>query len=480
MADQSIQILIKTIADATGITLTTEQIGKLKEAMDDSKESAGGLADATDILKQSDDSAHESVEKLHISHRALHLVMQMIGRETSPMLGRALTGALYGPIGMVIALGAAVEWVKKSFDEYNKSLDEQGAQAAKPAFDAIKNIASQWDESKKRMGDYFAALSEAGKSKDTVDEALKTEKQITDAKIDGIKKVIEALGQEALARARNMGATEEQLQEIEKKTKTSIEGLGDQKKTGDINRLKKELAERNAPGEQMSLDEQARAAQSKADAAAIKLKNAQDELKTIRDGEDGKGKSPAVTRLEELEKVKERNDSMSVVGPNMGKNSKGTAMINEAVEAARQAVNREKARRKQLEAEIERLQELAATANTEAGNAQTKGKHNAERVAELPGLIGTQDKVDKFEDTDKTIEGGVVAELAVMKSGKANQQQTEAINKLHALADASGTSMSAILLILYRSIAAHSSQQDQIAAIQQQFVDLNARIPPTY
>jgi hypothetical protein len=130
MADQSIQILIKTIADATGITLTTEQITKLKDAIGETKGETGALTDSTGELGGEMEKAGDKVEHLHLNHRALHQIMNLIGNETAPGLGRALAGALYGPIGIALALGYAFETVRKHIGETNNELDAFASLAA--------------------------------------------------------------------------------------------------------------------------------------------------------------------------------------------------------------------------------------------------------------------------------------------------------------------------------------------------------------
>ena len=106
------------------------QIDDLRGKLNALKNTTDDTGDVTKKLTDSMDESGESSKKLEINHRALHAIMNMIGQQTAPQLGHALTGALYGPIGIALAIGYAFEFVRKRIAETNKELDDFAALAA--------------------------------------------------------------------------------------------------------------------------------------------------------------------------------------------------------------------------------------------------------------------------------------------------------------------------------------------------------------
>ncbi len=468
MADEQFKILITSEADNSGFN---------------------SAANATANLGDAEHKTAAQAEQLHMNHRALRAIMNMIGQQTAPELGHALTGALYGPIGIALAVGYAFAGVQKYIAGMNAELDKSGAAAAQPLFDGVKHLEEEWKTVIEKVAAYTAAVAEAGKDKDPIDTQIKSEEELTKARLDGIKKIIEALGQEEEANLRAQGASSEQIAAAKARTKELVEGVAEKKKAATTQALEKEYAERTAPGHQQDLDDKARAAEEKAGRAETHYKNLQSEYETATKGKDGGG-SAAQAEIARLEKIQQAFDAVSAghyapgdiltidkfgidqaIKGRPSHQSGLTAEMNEAL----QALAREKALAAQNKAQMPGAKTAADEAAIEAANAEAEGKRNAKRAAELPGLIQTGKSKNTLEAADSIISKGVAAEDAVQKSGRANAAQVEAIQQLHALATLSGTNMTAILRILAISHAAHATQQQDIDTIKHQFEALSAR-----
>lgn len=489
-ADQILSILVKTAAELGGADAVQKALDNIKASTTDVKSATNTLAEATSNLGSAQQETAGHADKLHISHSQLHKLMHLIGSGTAPELGKSLASAFSGPIGIVLALGFAVEGVLGAFREYSKELDAQGAESAKPAFDAVKLIETEWDSAKQKMGEYMAAVADAGKDKDSIDEQIKNEKDLTNAKLDGIKKVVEELGKEEIARLRAAGADESAINMAEERTRKASASIDDRKKAGDVDALKKEFEERTTPGRQKELEEQAREATEKERTATEKLKSIQAELAELRGG-DSKD-SPAKKRMDDLLKLEEAMDrvkelkfypsdilavdAFQAMGTNAGRKGTARDMLNEDLAAARAQEEREKRRIGQLEDQLEPATTAATLASNAANRARTEGKRNAERVAALPDLIGFGAAGAALSSADSIITAGVTAENDVQRTGKATKQQEEAITRLREFAIASGTNMESILNILAINHKVASNNQQDIDTIKQQFIQLSQRV----
>jgi len=196
MSDSSDKIL-KLLIDMN--VVGKEDVAAANELLRDTAKATGDAGNATDDLKNKQDEASDSAEKLHFNHRALHQIMHLIGNETAPGLGRALTGALYGPIGFALAAGYAFENLREQIAKTNEELDGIGARAAEAfsnvkanLFDALRNekfstekvdaffrhIGEQSDVAKKKIEDalaLFRAEKSAQEEKNKADEANEVE-----------------------------------------------------------------------------------------------------------------------------------------------------------------------------------------------------------------------------------------------------------------------------------------------------------------
>ena len=165
----------------------------------DTTKATNDAGNAAHDLSDKENGAADSAEKLHLNHRALHQIMHLIGNETAPGLGRALTGALYGPLGWALAFGYAMEALRENIAKTNTELDAMGERAAEAfsnvkanLFDALRNeefstekvdkffrhLGEQSDAAKKKIEDalaLFRAEKTAQEEKNKADESNEVE-----------------------------------------------------------------------------------------------------------------------------------------------------------------------------------------------------------------------------------------------------------------------------------------------------------------
>src|SRR4051812_10734782 len=108
--DSSIEILIKSVLDATGYRMNEAEAAKLQGSLSQT-------AKATEGLGEANKEGAKHAEKHMVTHRDLHKILHLIGHEAGPEAGAALAGLAavsMGSIGLaVMAVRELVEWIKK-------------------------------------------------------------------------------------------------------------------------------------------------------------------------------------------------------------------------------------------------------------------------------------------------------------------------------------------------------------------------------
>lgn len=166
-------------------------------AIEQIKGSTKGLAQETQGLGEKEEEASKFTEALHHNHRALHQIMHLLGKETVPELGHALTGALYGPIGIVIALGAGFEFLKKKLEEVKEAQDKLRESAEKFGQIAIDSAHKAQEE----MADYEIKVESTKSAIDELKESETIRKSAIEETTKALGKLIEAQEKAALAAA---------------------------------------------------------------------------------------------------------------------------------------------------------------------------------------------------------------------------------------------------------------------------------------
>lgn len=261
MADNgtSLDILIRTIADTTGIQMTEAQIGKLKSSLDDSQVSLGKFGDANDDATQSIKKHGEGVEHLHINHRALAMGLREINPQLEQLghLARFASGPAMGlTLGFLAAAGIyhmATEALKKWNEEMDKALEK----AANPDFlagiEAQKKVMAEAQAAADSYADKIAKIAEGENSiANDLERQLSLMKAIAEARGEAQKgadsltiakiKEMEASGQITKEQAEQRIA-EEKRKEIELAAQAKYSEQVDEMSTKSIAKEKAEAAE---------------------------------------------------------------------------------------------------------------------------------------------------------------------------------------------------------------------------------------------
>ncbi len=487
-SDNAVKILISFGLDPSKAREAVAQIDELKDSTKEGTKATDEFNDSQEKAGKTVSSGAEEVKHLHINHRALGMALRDVNPELANLAhllrfasgpGAALTvGVLAASVGYGIA--------KKALADYNIELDKMGASNALPAFEGVKTLHTSWDDAKRSMGEYMAAVAAAGKA-DSIDKQIEAEKRLTEFKLQNIELVAKAQMKAEELRLRTMGETAmaDNLRNQYASVFASIEKAAEIK-TGKEGELPHEFETRNAPGVQMELEAKVREATEAARKAKVALENANSELENLR-GKPGE-KTEAQKALDEAQRRMDiRNrvgsgaftpaDFLAATEQDLGYQAAGRGGSDkpygqnekEDLEAAEKRVADERLRTKQIEGKLEGLNQAVAAAEIVKSNAEAEGKKNSERVATIPGLITTEMRA-------KIIEEGVTAEDAVMRTGKHNEAQDAAINRMKELADTYGVNLNAIINVLNANHKISSTQQDDIESIKTQFSALAVRV----
>jgi hypothetical protein len=152
MADKTLEILIKVVADTLGIQITREQAQALTAEL--GKQGAATQATGEDSAK--------AAEKLKLFHGEAGEMRKVITEVTriSPMLGEALRIAM-NPVGGTVAAAVGLfVLMKEHISEVNRELDDMGVKAAEPTF--LEGIRARLDvlrEASKAAAEYSTHIN---------------------------------------------------------------------------------------------------------------------------------------------------------------------------------------------------------------------------------------------------------------------------------------------------------------------------------
>lgn len=229
-ADKQVLIAIKTTADLAGAkaaeSLLESTIAKKKFLGQSYEAEASQLAivknSLTDYAAKTVETG-EKVEGLELNHHALHEVMHLIGHETAPELGEALTGAMHGPIGIVLALGAAFQFLARKIEEdaeKTKELADRQSELNTAVWQAQRDAANSAAEA---ANNYAEKLIKIRDETDKVKQAEDLEVATLHAKQDALKLILEAQEKAELAAAGGDKIKEEEIRSRYGAKKSSAE-----------------------------------------------------------------------------------------------------------------------------------------------------------------------------------------------------------------------------------------------------------------
>jgi len=266
--DANVKIVITGDASG-GVQAAAQAEGAIKhlrvetdDLNDTTKRQLGLLDPLPDKVKGSAEATKMFAGEGREAHRIIGEINRILPG-TGNLFREAFHPSALGAVGILVGL---LYEAKTALDAYNKALDEQGADAAQSPLEAVKNLQTAWDDARKKFGEYLAAVHDPA-PKDAIDEQVKKEKELNDARIEGLKKIFEA----------------EYKATGDPRYKAALEGLNTEKTAYDQRELEREYLPRNAPMAQPVLDFKARQAGEAAAAAAAAQKDNESELEKLRD-----------------------------------------------------------------------------------------------------------------------------------------------------------------------------------------------------
>jgi len=150
-ADSSIEILIKTVLDATGYRMNEAEAQKLKSAVIQTS-SASSVANQEDA---------KGTDKLILSKKELTHVINGLGGQAVPELGRALSSLAYGsgPVAAILLVVGAFQMVRKAVQEAQKADEDFNKTAANGDFaesiragaDLMRDIVTAADDYQRKL-----------------------------------------------------------------------------------------------------------------------------------------------------------------------------------------------------------------------------------------------------------------------------------------------------------------------------------------
>jgi hypothetical protein len=187
-----LDILIRTIADVTGFTLTREQADATQAAL-------GKYADSTQDLGKKTEETGLIQEKSTAHARAQFMLFSELNKIV-PGLGTALHAAFAGPLGPIILLAAGIAEVTHLIHEQNAALDEQAKAGANADF--LSGISARLDAIRslnEEAAKYVLKLADLEAGEHGVSEELKNQLEISKA-VDAARQTL-AGAQKGLATA---------------------------------------------------------------------------------------------------------------------------------------------------------------------------------------------------------------------------------------------------------------------------------------
>lgn len=451
-ADNILQVLIKI-----GL-VTPENADKARTMLADiNAEQARGVGVATDAagaagqLESKLSDQGETTFKLTNLHRELRSALFAVASQ-SPATGAALGTAFLGPIGAIIGAIALFREAKKALDDYNKSLDEEGAAAAQSFDDSYQHMEQAVDSLAESHAKFLAELSHAGKDDDPIATRVKNENALYDAQLAAIKKIIEA-------HDKLLGMSPEQIQ-------ADLASLEEKKKAHDRDSVVNEYLQRDA--QQKDLEKNAEAADKRKAEADQKANNQATERANLEKQINGEKGQPGALQKAAEDAAKKVQGTPQTIGIPTSPDAAPVFVPNPAYAEAQKELNiaqgnlaREKARLAQLDKEAQAAKDAAAQADADATATKNAAVLNKKRTGELGGQIA-QAQAQETGQAATGAEGTAISITDILaKGGKVTPEQAHFLTETaSAIAGHSVDLTEAFKMFQYAA-------QHQVALVQQ-------------
>ncbi|HXR47600.1 MAG TPA: hypothetical protein VN784_09185 [Candidatus Limnocylindrales bacterium] len=490
---------ITTSAELSGAQAALEaldrQIGRAKALKQDYAELQAQRDTVAQSLKENvaitndaadaEDALGKKTEEFNVHGRSQFLLFSEINR-IMPGLGESMHAAFAGPLGPIILAGIAIAAAKKALDGYNAALDAMGESAAKPFGESVQDLQTMWDTATQSLGKYEAALDAAGTDRDPTSTMIQRQKELDEARLEGIKTAIIAEGklEEATLRASMAGQDPKKItaavEAAKERNQAVVDSLDAGKKAAE---LQKELDESLA--KQPELHKAAQAAEQPAQTAAAKAKNLEDTLKHLRAANAPGAKAAdeaagGLTTIGDLNKLMQLRQDMEdlragkLAAPqemarrvaNIDFSGMTRDQVDNAIRNASHALDLQRSEQIKLEKNAEDIFEAQATADEALATAREAEKKNQQRIGALPGEISQAKSVESQKDIGEEIGGAYYAAQDYVAGKALTKSQNETIASLKTMLDQAHENSQAILQLILDGVKKHESLAQVVHDLQ--------------
>ncbi|HZV36576.1 MAG TPA: hypothetical protein VFB72_18505 [Verrucomicrobiae bacterium] len=441
------EILIKLRADVKDaekaidtLHKTKDQARGLRDLGQAGKETGQALDNLSDAQKDTAKQAEHSTE----SHRALHMLFRLIGRESAPELGESLHAMEFGSIGGMIILGEVVSFFVKQLEEAAEKVEKLRQEQAALNTSVWEAQTKAATDAAEAAQDYADKLEDIAKSNDKVKQSESLELAVLNAKLEAQKKILEAQEKAELAAAQGDKIAQEQIRQRYSDASTAMDISGETQRIVTEGQQKFKLErDRDTLKAQSDADEAAKesalknpdaaASQAALDAATAKQKELDDEASKY-----------------DLPNLRERLKTASTVSGEAGGESEHAALEDqiEAGEAAAKAAADNKAKVAALTNAVEEHKEAVKRATAAAEKSLKAFQDNEQAIKDL---------------TDKIKQESAILEIHKETARTIKQIQTPPLGQ--ALSDERGPAVSVLQGHSEKLDAAHQNLMKEIGAL---------------
>ena len=182
-----IRIIVSREQENGGAQAVARDLNEVKQA-------AGGAGKSVNELGEAHQESSKHASESHENHRALHALFRMLGKETVPEFGHALHALTMGPLGAVVALGAALEIVSEHLSEASEHANKLLELNWESQHESVKSLAESYDRLEE-------SLKKASEVTDPLKHKHDADLAVLNATAKAHKEILEAMEKEELAAA---------------------------------------------------------------------------------------------------------------------------------------------------------------------------------------------------------------------------------------------------------------------------------------
>jgi hypothetical protein len=178
------------------------------------QQSSAALKDVGESATKAGDEAEHAAHGMFESHHEVHKLLHAIGNDAVPGMGRAFAALAMGPMGAIIAVATAVEFVKTKIEETNRALDVMQENSAKAwgNNDWLTGYVNASQEAAAESERLEEAMRKAASAGDEVKNRYDAEAKAINAVVAAIKEKVKAEGGSDSQAAGAQAAAEQMLQ----------------------------------------------------------------------------------------------------------------------------------------------------------------------------------------------------------------------------------------------------------------------------